>query len=186
MSDLSARLTLLASHLERKAKLSDALAADHEANREAHEATRMKKRSDSARSFATDCLNAAKLLTAKAKRAAFVPPTWVEVNLYALDKFKTWPLEDLRAWYDHFESVGWKVNTKQMVDWKAAAANGYRRWLKDNPQAGPKTAGGPNWTPEKEKAWREYLSAEGRPYKTFTAEMGWVRDGFNATRREKQ
>lgn len=176
MSDLPTRLTLLAAHLEKKAKLSDALADDHEANREMAEASRMKKRAASARRFATDCVNAAKLLTAKAKRAGFVPPTFNEVIAYAAsrpDMLAGWPDKDIRAWFDHFESVGWRVNTKPMVDWKAAAANGYRRWLKENPQKA--TLGTSGSDPA---GWREFLAARGRPYKSFALESGWVRTEF--------
>lgn len=134
MKTLPEKLESLAGILDKKAELSDALAVDHEMNREAEPALHARRRAASARQYAAVSREAAKALTTRqqtaAKRAAFVPPTPQDVISYAASRadMTKWPDADILAWHNHFESVGWRVNTKPMVDWKAAAANGYRRW----------------------------------------------------------
>lgn len=140
MKTLPEKLEALAGILDKKAELSDALAVDHEMNQETQPASHARRRAASARMYAGVSREAAKALTVRQKRAAFVPPTWSDVWNHALDKFPKWPADDAQAWFNHFQSVGWKVNTKQMVDWKAAAANGYRRWQEKSQPA----ATGPN------------------------------------------
>jgi hypothetical protein len=67
-------------------------------------------------------------------------PTRDEAKVYAAElKFEGW-----EAWYDHFESNGWKVSGKApMKDWRAAMRNGKRM----AGQFTGKTAGGSRFPP---------------------------------------
>lgn len=54
-----------------------------------------------------------------------VPPARGEAEAYAIEKGL--PLPELDAWFDHYESNGWKVGRNPMKDWKAAINN----WLRN-------------------------------------------------------
>lgn len=176
------KLLTLADHLETQGVSFDAQADEHEKAGEKEDAEKLRKRAHGRRYYAEVCREAVRLileptgapqrrLAAKVKRAGFVPPTLKEVEDFGLI-YPLWPRADIAAWWNHFQSVGWRVNTKPMVDWKAAAANGYRRWLKDNPQKGAATGA------TDPAGWREFLAEKERPYKSFALESGWVRTEF--------
>jgi len=61
------------------------------------------------------------------KRASFTTPTPEEVVEYCRERRNQ---VDPKAWYDHYESNGWKVGRNAMKDWKAAVRswehNGFR------------------------------------------------------------
>lgn len=84
--------------------------------------------------YAEICEAAAKALSLREKRGAFVPPALREVLAFAAEL--GWPPENAKGWYDHFESNGWKVSGKApMADWQAAARNGFRRWQREEGKA---------------------------------------------------
>lgn len=174
-------LVKLAGYLDAEGVTFDARSDEHSNFGEHDLSVMLKRRAAGRRAYAEICREAATRLTAKAKRAGFAAPRLQEVIDYAAqgENMRNWPDKDIEQWWNHFESVGWRVNTKPMVDWKAAAANGYRRWLKDNPQAAPKTAA----TKADPEGWREYLKANGRSYKPYGTDMQWVRAEFNETRK---
>lgn len=55
----------------------------------------------------------------------FTPPTLEQWLQYA-DELQ-WSREDAEAAYDHYVSVGWKIGTKNMKEWRSAARNCKRR-----------------------------------------------------------
>ncbi len=79
--------------------------------------------------------------TASARKPAPAPPTLAQVQAYA-DTLPTGSAE-AAAFFDHFESNGWRVGGKTpMVDWQAA----FRGWLRRRPQfqaSGPGQAAPP-------------------------------------------
>lgn len=184
MKTLPEKLEALAAILDKKAVMYDGIAEDHEMNRETEQGRNARRRSASARSYAEVSREAAKALTtrqkATAKRAAFVPPTWSDVFNHTLNKFPKWLTSDVEAWFNHFQSVGWKVGSgKQMIDWKAAAANGYRNWLEKNPQAAPKSEP----KDPSPSGWREFLVAQNQPYRPIDAVQSWLREEFKEGRK---
>ncbi|QJX47809.1 DUF1376 domain-containing protein [Hymenobacter taeanensis] len=64
------------------------------------------------------------------------PPTLAEVQAYAAYQHPGHPAagEEAAAFFDHFESNGWRVGGKTpMVDWRAA----FRNWMRRRPQFQP-------------------------------------------------
>lgn len=62
-------------------------------------------------------------------RKRFVKPTIEELQIYFTDRGSTQPATDAEAFYDHYESNGWKVGGRStMKDWKAAVRN----WLRSD------------------------------------------------------
>lgn len=53
-----------------------------------------------------------------------VPPLFVDVENFFLQELR---LNDARAFFDYYESVGWVVGKKKMRDWQAAARGWQRR-----------------------------------------------------------
>lgn len=130
-------LERLASHLETKADTATALAQEHAKSREISDAGKQTARAKNARYYAEVCRHAARLLKVRIKRKSFIPPTWEELIDFTKEKHPEWPHVDVERWFNHFESVGWKVgNGKPMVDWKKAAHNGFSNWKQKNPQNG--------------------------------------------------
>jgi len=56
----------------------------------------------------------------------FIPPTLDEWMFYA-DSIGWMPREDAEAAYDHYLACGWRIGSKPMCDWQAAARNCKRR-----------------------------------------------------------
>jgi len=54
---------------------------------------------------------------ARPRRKAFVKPTLEEVAAYCRERGNR---VDPQAWFDHYESNGWRVGASPMRDWKAA------------------------------------------------------------------
>lgn len=66
----------------------------------------------------------------------FIPPTLDEWMFYA-DSIGWMPREDAEAAYDHYLACGWRIGSKPMCDWQAAARNCKRRSVARNaPMAG--------------------------------------------------
>ncbi len=64
-------------------------------------------------------------------------PTVEEWLAYVEESFPAWPRSDAENARDHYEAVGWKIGTKPVTDWRAAARTCYRRWLERNPNVDP-------------------------------------------------
>lgn len=181
-----ADLERLATILETKAKTADAKAHEHAQAKEIAEAEKEQKRAWSGRYFAAVCREAHRRLAVRTKREGFNPPAWEELLEYAKARHPAWPDADILQWFNHFESVGWKVGGgtgKQMISWKKAADNGCARWLSENPQANRQPGRNPRTPPDPE-GWREWLKAFGRPYKEHRFEQEWVRGEFAKSRRK--
>lgn len=59
------------------------------------------------------------------KPKKFIPPTIEEVEKFI--KENKYPI-DHQKWYNHYESIGWKVGKNKMKNWQAAV----RTWLPDD------------------------------------------------------
>lgn len=158
---LSESLLALAVHLTDKAGIELAASQDHLRNGEKELARIRARRHDNALFYVGVCREAAAKLTAKAKRAGFVPPGIEAVKNFAINSgMVDWPLKDLEKWFNHFESNGWRVGGKAtMADWKAAARNGYARWKEENPKAAPGVKAQPD-----PFGWRDFLTSHHYPY----------------------
>ena len=81
--------------------------------------------------------------TAKAKKAKSIPPSLAEVRAYCEERATMGrrPVDPER-WYNHYESVGWKVGKAKMVNWQAAVrtweSNGYDTGAKSKDDSIPK------------------------------------------------
>lgn len=176
-------LERLASHLETKADTATALAQEHAKCREIQDATKQTTRAFNARFYAGVCREAARLLKVRIKRKSFLPPTWEEVIDFAKEHHPDWPHADVERWYNHFESVGWKVGSgKQMVDWKRAAHNGHSNWKQKNP-AGKASSGSAQIllsiaTAPDPEGWVDFLRKHKAPYKQFRYASEWQRTEF--------
>lgn len=170
------RLVELAAHLDAKAELSDARAKDCDLNCERGSAELFRKRAQNARHYANVCREAARLLKARVKRGKFVPPTWEELNAYCSTKVPHWPEKDRSKWFNHFQANGWRVGGKtQMVDWKAAARNGYANWREKNPGVAESKLKPESADPT---GWREWLKNSGQPYEPYQYAIDYMQRDF--------
>jgi hypothetical protein len=107
-----------------------------------------------------------KLLKKRQSNQTFTPPTIIDVVAFAKeheDIKGRWPVGDIKAWWNHFQSNGWLVSGKtKMKDWKSAALNGFKNWAERNPG---KANGKPNGS--EPDGWRAYLKGIGRQYVEF-------------------
>lgn len=166
-------LESLAVWLDRTADVAEAKAKQHVANSEKKPAELQVARRDKAAHYAWTCREAASRLRTREKRGSFVPPTLREVKEFGAPL--GWPASDMEAWHDHFSSNGWKISGKTiMLDWRAAARNGYRRWKKEN--ALNPAARKPGEDPDR---WRTWLKIRSLPYQTHHTALAHVRDEFN-------
>lgn len=159
-------LDLLSKRLSAAAAISRAKANHYTLKGEPQNAKLELKRADDADHFAQVCCHFSSKLTVMkrraataAKRAGFVPPTFSEVLEYARtdESCRGWPEKNIRTWYDHFQSVEWKVGGhSRMADWKAAARNGARRYFEDHGR--PAAAKTESAEPE---GWLEFVAARG-------------------------
>lgn len=175
-------LEALASLLETKSHSAAAKAEEHAKLKEIRESERMATRAKNGLHYAQVCREAARILKIKVKRQGFTPPTWEELLDYVKEKLPAWPMRDVEAWFNHFTAVGWRVGGgtgKPMVDWRAAARNGYR-----NSQ--PKTVQTqlPMSTSADPAGWRDFLKQRNRPYKPFLCEQEFLRDDFYKGRKK--
>lgn len=135
---IAEELARLATILAGKADTSDAMAAEHALARNMDDWAKEIARAKSARHFVGILTEAAKKLKERAKRQGFARPSWEEVCALAKESYPTWPAEDVRGWFDHFESCGWKIGGgKPMADWRAALRNGFRNAKQRTPQLAP-------------------------------------------------
>lgn len=181
-----AELERLAILLETKAATAQALAKEHTTLKELPDAARQTARYTNGIHFAAMCREAAKRLTARAKRSAFVAPSFLEAWTYAQEKHCTWPHGDVEAWWNHFESCGWVIGKgKAMVSWQRAADNGFRNWREKHPQqanpshtatAGHRAKGDPD-------GWTEFLVKKGQQYKEYRYAADWMQTDFRKASR---
>jgi hypothetical protein len=75
----------------------------------------------------TDTYTEDKSTHSKKSVCAFAPPTIDEVTEYFAERGA--PEHLAQNYHDHYEAVGWKVGSKKMKDWRAAA----RRWMPKGP-----------------------------------------------------
>lgn len=171
---LAARLELAAAH-------SEAAAKTHAEAGEEDAAKQQQDRADSGRHYVAVLNYFAKVLRAREKSKAWTPPSFGEVLAFASSdtvtpEIKTWPHSDIRSWYDHFESNGWRVSGKtRMQNWHAAARNGFRSWKAKNAQRAAQTAP-KNGDPD---GWMQYLRERNKPYREFRYAMDFEKNEFS-------
>jgi len=152
-------LTEIREAYARNVATCEARAAEHEAHGEHEQALAMTKRATKGRAYVETLDDAIKSLTAKAKIASFSKPTFDEVFEYTQQTFPSWPRDDVRAWYDHFEACGWKMGKgKAMTNWRAGTRTGFTFWKRDNPNKASVTI-----TKAKDDSWGAFLAATGHP-----------------------
>ena len=137
--NLSTRLESIAARCDKS--LATAIAKSEEASKlgKLGEHLRWSKRAEMTRDDTEAIREAIRKLATKEKRGQFIPPTLDEVVTFARSKMTLWPVTDIERWWRHFESVGWKVASKPMVNWRMAAQNGFANWLEKSPARGKKT-----------------------------------------------
>lgn len=188
--DLPAELEKLAKRLQAKATTARAMAHEHAQAKDLHESERQERMAKGGEHFAAVCMEAARKLRTKAKREKFASPSWEETLEQARAKFPQWPVSDVLGWWQHFESVGWRIGAgsgKPMVDWRLALANGWHRWAKENPQraAAPSLFGAAFGASAKgdPAGWAEWLRSVRRPYKAYRYEQEHIRLDFEKAQR---
>jgi hypothetical protein len=72
----------------------------------------------------------------KKTTARFIKPTIEQLNSYKQEKGYKW---DVEAFYDYYQTNGWKVGKNAMKDWKAAMRNWNRRNGDYNGNSKPKS-----------------------------------------------
>lgn len=185
-------LERLAHHLETKAAVCAAKATEHRGHKEHTEAEREDNRGTSALYYVGVLRRVTRQMREKDAPENWNAPTIEEVKAYvfsfaAAEKLPHMPLDEIASWYDHFQSNGWKVSGKTvMKDWKGAARNGFRRWLRDRLRAHgtvDKTASAivrdHSQDPE---GWRTFLGSKGKPYKPFKVALDHLKEEFQRSK----
>ena len=178
---LDAELAKLASHLDSKADTADALAREHAKALEMREAMKEENRSKNARHYADICRKSAVKLKVKEAQRGFVPPTWEELLDFVKLKHSAWPLDDVRKWFNHFESCGWVIGKdKPMRKWTNAASNGFAGWLEKNPGAKPRSVQDSLFPAAitDPVGWREFLKSVAQPYKDHRFAIPFLKSDF--------
>lgn len=183
--DIRKELARLASALDAKAEVAAAQAEVHRQAREDEDMRTEDRRAKSGRHFAEVCRQAIAELAAVRARPANPnrPESFRELLAYvrSTPDIAAWPTEDVQAWYDHFQSNGWKVSGKTpMKDWQAAVRNGFRRWRSDHPAAsnGLKTS----QTDSDPQGWKEWLKSNRQPYSAYRHAMDYLKTDFRKSR----
>ena len=78
-----------------------------------------------------DKINKNNSIKDKGAKSVFCKPTLEEVKAYCAERKNR---VDPERWYNHYESVGWKVGRNPMKDWKAAV----RTWERSSYESPPK------------------------------------------------
>lgn len=167
-------LEALASGMEAQTKVAHAKHAELCLQKEPGQAAIYERKVSRGQHYIEVIRNAIRLLKARQKSGAFIPPSFPELAEYCATAFPTWPKSDYLSWWNHFESCGWKIGKgKSMVNWKRAAANGFKNWGEKN-SSGKATA-----TKEEDPVgWREFLVKAGRPYSPYRFEAEFVRADY--------
>lgn len=176
-------LVKLSDRLAAAAAVSEAKSEQYKLKGEPDNAMRETKRAEDAEHFATVCRYFASILATRSKRNGgsprFTPPTLAEVLLFVASdaELLAWPEPDVRAWFDHFNSNGWKVSGRtKMVDWKAAARNGARMWKRrTGTTSAPKALIDPGSADP--TGWREWTKGRGK-YEPYKFAPDWVKTAF--------
>lgn len=186
MSYTPDELIKLAESMEAGALLAEAKADVHkkldEIDRYEHELGRAAR----ARHFAGVARHFHAVVKRRDKQTSFTPPTIAEAIAFAQadETCKGWPLEDIKSWWRHFESNGWKLKGgMKMRDWKCAAQNGAARWRRDNSRVvgkeaprRPVVAANGKKDPD---GWRDFLRTINRPFEPFEFAPGFLQRDFH-------
>lgn len=183
-------LIKLAESMEAGAAVAEAKAKLHDKAGELEEKERQLGRAARARHFGGVARHFHAVVKRRDKQAAFTPPTVTEVIAFsqADETCHGWPLDDVKSWWRHFESNGWRIKGgAKMKDWKCAAQNGASRWKRDNAQAARKDSPRrPVATPGGKKdpdGWRDFLRTIKREYEPYEFAPGFLQRDFNTKMR---
>ena len=126
-------------------------------------------------------------------------PTQEEARAYGVEIGMTPP--DVDAWFDHYQSNGWRVSGKTpMRDWRAALRNGKRRKDEFRPMNGPApgspqrpganghngpTRGAPSGSPSPD-AWRDWLKSKGQPFTEYRVAAEFLKSDFHREQKALQ
>lgn len=180
-------LIKLAESMEAGAAVAEAKAVEHGKAGELEEKERQLGRAARAKHFAGVSRHFHGVLRRREKSAAFVPPTLADLLAFAQsdEECSGWPADDVKSWWRHFQSNGWKVNGKSpMKDWKSAAQNGAARWRKGTVQ--PQTQAGrrpqQHVATTKKKSdpdgWKDFLRVIRRDYEEYEFAPGYLKTDF--------
>lgn len=175
-------LLKLADRLDAWAIACDAKAKVHLDAKESGPAEMQQLRAENHRHYSGVCRNAARLLSSRNKAAAFQPPTLAEVIAFVASEadLRGWPEADIRSWWNHFESQGWKVTGRApMKNWHAAARNGCARWRERNGK--PAASGKAPRRDADPEGWREWCASQKPPlpYTEFRYARDYHQKEFN-------
>jgi hypothetical protein len=177
----TAKLERVALALDRAADVAKAKMQQHLTHGEGADASKEATRSARMIGFAADVREAIKELTRRNRisHGQSNRPEWEEALAYA--KEIGFPEAQLRTWYDHFESNGWKVGKARtpMKDWRAAIRNGKAGWIRDRSGTPAKSTMSATVDPP---GWRDFLSGRKIPFVDFTSAMPYLRDDFRKQR----
>jgi hypothetical protein len=82
------------------------------------------------------------------KKKRFVPPTEQEWCDYAKQKYLDWDINNMKSAWAHYESIGWKTNTKSFTRWKGCVATCYHGWKQRNGNKSPQKQSRPEARPK--------------------------------------
>lgn len=186
-------LIKLAESMEAGAAVAEAKAAEHGKAGELEEKERQLGRAARAKHFAGVARHFHAVVKRREKQAAFTAPTIAEVIGFAQadEVCMGWPLDDVKSWWRHFESNGWRLKGgARMKDWKCAAQNGASRWKRDHSQASTPASRRP--TPAAKAAkkdpdgWRDFLRVIGKPYEAYEFAAGFLQRDFHSKMKGKR
>lgn len=85
------------------------------------------------------------IFVSEPRRARFVPPSEEEVATYFIEQGST--AKEASAFWDYYQSNGWRTGKNPMRDWKASARNWIRRakQYQPKPHAAPTTGNRGAW-----------------------------------------
>lgn len=165
----------LGNRLQKRRDVLLAQAKEYDAHGETKKGDLQRMRADSANFYASVCDHFSKVLKAKERAKKFEPPTLNQVREFCIEEGLRWPENDVRGWYDHFQSNGWKVSGKTvMKDWKAAVRNGFRNYCEKKGINPNKPQGGGDDPPE----WCEFLASIDRPYRAYKYALEHVKEDY--------
>lgn len=176
-----ARLLRCADWHDAHAALALAKAAEHHHAGERDDFLKQQARAEGHASYAEIIREAHAVITRK-ERARANPNAPTIEELLAFAKELGWPQPDAEAWFDHFNSNGWKVSgTTPMKDWRAAARNGFRRWKAAHQPAAKSAA--VHADPE---GWQTFLKSINRKPEEYRYVADWLKTEFIKWRRRQE
>lgn len=183
-------LIKLAESMEAGAAVAEALAVKHGKAGDLEEKERQLGRAARGKHFAGVARHFHAVVKRREKQAAFTPPTQAEVIGFAQsdETCQGWPLDDVKSWWRHFESNGWRLKGgAKMKDWRCAAQNGASRWKKEHHQASTPTSRRPAPAAKGKKedpaGWKDFLRVLNKPYEPHEFATGFLLRDFNSKMR---